>query len=94
ARTKATIAAMESKIMNLEEQLEAETKERQLQSKATRRLEKRMKELVIQLEDERRHADQHKEQVEKVGRGTMIYPRERRSLYRFYDNSLEAQGPL
>jgi hypothetical protein len=28
-------------------------------------LEKRLKELLLQLEDERRHADQYKEQVEK-----------------------------
>ena len=36
-----------------------------LQSKNNRKLEKRLKELLLQLEDERRHADQYKEQVEK-----------------------------
>ena len=32
-----------------------------------RKLEKKIKELMMQLEDERRHADQYKEQNEKVG---------------------------
>ncbi|GBM81702.1 Myosin heavy chain, non-muscle [Araneus ventricosus] len=41
-------------------------KERQLQAKANRKLEKRLKEVIMQLEDERRHTDQYKEQVEKV----------------------------
>ena len=36
-----------------------------MQSKNNRKLEKRLKELLLQLEDERRHADQYKEQVEK-----------------------------
>jgi myosin protein heavy chain len=36
-----------------------------LQSKNNRKLEKRLKESLLQLEDERRHADQYKEQVEK-----------------------------
>lgn len=29
-------------------------------------MDKKLKELILQLEDERRHADQYKEQVEKV----------------------------
>jgi hypothetical protein len=32
----------------------------------SRKLEKKIKELLMQLEDERRHADQYKEQNEKV----------------------------
>ena len=36
------------------------------QSKNNRKLEKRLKEMVLQIEDERRHADQYKEQVEKA----------------------------
>ena len=51
---------------NLEEQLSAEAQERMLGAKSNRRLEKKIKELMMQLEDERRHADQYKEQVEKV----------------------------
>jgi len=41
-------------------------RERQLQQKANRKLEKKMKEVVMQLEDERRTIEQYKEQVEKV----------------------------
>lgn len=37
-----------------------------LAAKANRKLEKKIKELMMQLEDERRHADQYKEQNEKV----------------------------
>ena len=36
-----------------------------LAAKANRKLEKKIKELMMQLEDERRHADQYKEQNEK-----------------------------
>ena len=59
-------AALESKVGNLEEQLSAEAQERMLAAKANRKLEKKIKELLMQLEDERRHADQYKEQNEKV----------------------------
>ncbi|XP_059476766.1 myosin heavy chain, non-muscle isoform X1 [Neocloeon triangulifer] len=65
-KTKATVAALEAKIVNLEEQLEVEAKERLVQQKATRKLDKRLKEMALQLEDERRHTDQFKEQVEKA----------------------------
>lgn len=41
-------------------------RERQSQQKINRKLEKKMKEIVMQLEDERRTVDQYKEQVEKV----------------------------
>jgi len=65
SKTKATIAALESKVSNLEEQLEVEARDRLAQAKANRRLEKKLKELVMQVEDERRHADQYKEQLDK-----------------------------
>ena len=48
---------------NLEEQLDLEAKERQALSRGNRRMEKKMKEVLMQAEDERRHADQYKEQV-------------------------------
>lgn len=38
-------------------------RERSAAAKAARRAEKRAKELGMQMEDERRHADQYKEQV-------------------------------
>ncbi|XP_042206669.1 myosin heavy chain, non-muscle-like isoform X10 [Homarus americanus] len=65
SKTKATIAALESKVSNLEEQLEVEARDRLSQAKANRKLEKKLKELVMQVEDERRHADQYKEQLDK-----------------------------
>merc|ERR1712186_212865 len=54
------------KIANLGEQLAAETAERMAQAKINRKAEKKMKENLLLLEDERRHADQYKEQSEKV----------------------------
>ena len=40
------------------------------QAKLSRKQEKKVKETFLQLEDERRHADQYKEQSEKVRRTT------------------------
>ncbi|XP_048465620.1 myosin-11-like [Rhincodon typus] len=65
SKFKSTITALESKIAQLEEQLEAEVKEKQATTKATRRTEKKLKEILLQLEDERRHGEQYKEQAEK-----------------------------
>nr|XP_006826038.1 PREDICTED: myosin-10-like isoform X2 [Saccoglossus kowalevskii] len=65
-RSKATINQLEIKIANLEEQLEQETKDRHAAHKSNRRMEKKLKELVMQAEDERRQGDQYKEQVDKV----------------------------
>ncbi|XP_045109520.1 myosin heavy chain, non-muscle-like isoform X7 [Portunus trituberculatus] len=65
SKTKSTIAALETKVSNLEEQLEVEARDRLAQAKANRKLEKKLKELVMQVEDERRHADQYKEQLDK-----------------------------
>lgn len=71
-KTKATIQALESKIATLEEQFEVEAKERLAHQKANRKLDKKLKEVLMQLEDERRHADQYKEQVEKVSHWALI----------------------
>ncbi|XP_074553157.1 myosin-10 isoform X3 [Halichoeres trimaculatus] len=65
SRFKASITALEAKIIQLEEQLEQEAKERAAANKMVRRTEKKLKEICMQVEDERRHADQFKEQVEK-----------------------------
>ncbi|KAK1877210.1 Myosin-10, partial [Dissostichus eleginoides] len=43
------------------------TPERAAANKTVRRTEKKLKEICMQVEDERRHADQFKEQVEKAG---------------------------
>ncbi|XP_062244041.1 myosin-10-like [Platichthys flesus] len=63
---KASIAAQEAKILQLEEQLEQEVKERAAANKIVRRTEKKLKEVMMQVEDERRHADQYKEQMDKA----------------------------
>lgn len=41
-------------------------RERQQQQKNNRKLDKKLKDCLMQLDDERRHAEQYKEQVEKV----------------------------
>ncbi|NXA53416.1 MYH10 protein, partial [Nothocercus julius] len=66
SKFKATISALEAKIVQLEEQLEQEAKERAAANKLVRRTEKKLKEVFMQVEDERRHADQYKEQMEKA----------------------------
>ncbi|XP_026333004.1 myosin heavy chain, non-muscle isoform X3 [Hyposmocoma kahamanoa] len=65
-KTKGVITSLELKVANLEEQLEAESRERLAQQKASRKLDKKMKEFTLQLDEERRHADQYKEQIEKM----------------------------
>ncbi|KAF4080315.1 hypothetical protein AMELA_G00169140 [Ameiurus melas] len=66
SKFKSTITALEAKILQLEEQLEQEAKERAAANKIVRRTEKKLKEVFMQVEDERRHADQYKEQMEKA----------------------------
>ncbi|XP_060235826.1 myosin-14 isoform X5 [Meriones unguiculatus] len=65
ARQKMLIAALESKLAQAEEQLEQETRERILSGKLVRRAEKRLKEVVLQVDEERRVADQLRDQLEK-----------------------------
>ncbi|XP_077460695.1 myosin-10 isoform X3 [Stigmatopora argus] len=65
SKFKASIAALEAKTLQLEEQLEQEAKERAAANKLVRRTEKKLKEVMMQVEDERRHADQYKEQMDK-----------------------------
>ncbi|XP_062848553.1 myosin-10 [Trichomycterus rosablanca] len=64
-----SVAALEAKIENMEEQLEQERQERTLATKLVRKTEKKLKEVVLQVEDERRHADQYRDQLDKsIGR--------------------------
>uniref|UniRef100_A0AAY4AAL5 Myosin, heavy chain 14, non-muscle n=1 Tax=Denticeps clupeoides TaxID=299321 RepID=A0AAY4AAL5_9TELE len=58
---KLSIAALEAKIDSMEEQLE----ERAIANKLVRKTEKKLKEVVMQADDERRHAEQYREQLEK-----------------------------
>uniref|UniRef100_A0A671PAX7 Myosin-9 n=1 Tax=Sinocyclocheilus anshuiensis TaxID=1608454 RepID=A0A671PAX7_9TELE len=66
SKYKATIAALEAKIIQLEEQLDIETKERQQASKLVRRTEKKLKEVILQVDDERRNTEQFKDQSDKL----------------------------
>uniref|UniRef100_A0A673IZ48 Myosin-9 n=1 Tax=Sinocyclocheilus rhinocerous TaxID=307959 RepID=A0A673IZ48_9TELE len=66
SKYKATIAALEAKIIQLEEQLDVETKERQQASKLVRRTEKKLKEVILQVDDERRNTEQFKDQSDKL----------------------------
>ncbi|XP_039209023.1 myosin-9 [Crotalus tigris] len=66
SKYKSSITALEAKIVQLEEQLDTETKERQAASKQVRRTEKKLKDVMLQVEDERRNAEQYKDQVDKV----------------------------
>ncbi|KAM4579626.1 uncharacterized protein myh14 isoform 7-T7 [Odontesthes bonariensis] len=60
-----SVATLETKIDSMEEQLEQERQERAMASKLVRKTEKKLKEVMIQAEDERRHADQYREQLDK-----------------------------
>ncbi|XP_054242598.1 myosin-9 [Indicator indicator] len=66
SKYKATITALEAKIAQLEEQLDMETKERQAASKLLRRAEKKVKDILLQVDDERRNAEQFKDQADKA----------------------------
>eukprot|EP00066_Takifugu_rubripes_P027865 XP_011617131.1 PREDICTED: myosin-10 [Takifugu rubripes] len=62
---KLSVAALEAKIESMEEQLEQERQERAIANKLVRKAEKKLKEALMQSEDERRHADQYREQLDK-----------------------------
>ncbi|XP_019948448.1 myosin-10 isoform X7 [Paralichthys olivaceus] len=60
-----SVAALEAKIESMEEQMEQERQERAIANKLVRKTEKKLKEVMMQAEDERRHADQYREQLDK-----------------------------
>ncbi|KAG7239737.1 hypothetical protein INR49_028568, partial [Caranx melampygus] len=66
SKYKANMAALEAKIAQLEEQLDMETRERQGATKLVRRTEKKLKEVILQVDDERRNTEQYKDQVDKL----------------------------
>ncbi|XP_030325109.1 myosin-9 [Calypte anna] len=66
SKYKDTITALEAKIVQLEEQLGIETKERLLARKEVRRAEKKLKDILLQVDDERRNAEQFKDQADKA----------------------------
>lgn len=66
SKYKSTITTLEAKIAQLEEQLDIESKERQQASRLTKRSEKKLKETVLQIEEERRNTEQFKDQLDKA----------------------------
>ncbi|XP_030053543.1 myosin-10 isoform X2 [Microcaecilia unicolor] len=65
SKYKIAIASLEAKIAQLEEQLEQESRDRVISNKLVRRAEKKLKEVFLQVDEERRNADQFKDQMEK-----------------------------
>uniref|UniRef100_A0A1W7RA51 Myosin heavy chain, non-muscle n=1 Tax=Hadrurus spadix TaxID=141984 RepID=A0A1W7RA51_9SCOR len=108
AKAKATAASLEVKLAQLEEQLDIEAKERQAATKLARRADRRVKELLVQIEEERRHADQYKEQIDKSNSRTKTLKRQveeaeeecsrektqRRKLQRDLEDAQEANEAL
>ncbi|XP_063790445.1 myosin-11 isoform X3 [Pseudophryne corroboree] len=65
SKFKSTITALEAKISQLEEQLEQEARDKTTSVKSLRQKDKKLKEALLQVEDERKQAEQFKEQAEK-----------------------------
>ncbi|KAL1005872.1 hypothetical protein UPYG_G00065020 [Umbra pygmaea] len=65
SKFKSSITALEGKVAQLEEQLEQESREKQGIAKTMRQKDKKLKDLMIQVEDERKQAEQYKDQAEK-----------------------------
>ncbi|KAF3852305.1 hypothetical protein F7725_005660 [Dissostichus mawsoni] len=66
SKYKSSITTLEAKMGQLEEQLDIESKERQQASRLVRRTEKKLKETMLQVEDERRNTETFKEQADKT----------------------------
>ncbi|XP_073800856.1 myosin-11 isoform X2 [Danio rerio] len=66
SKQRSTVAALESKLQQTEDQLDHESRERQAIAKAMRQKDKKLKELMNQVEDERKQMEQYKDQAEKA----------------------------
>ncbi|KAL3321191.1 Myosin-10 [Cichlidogyrus casuarinus] len=85
-RGKTQITALEAKLALMDEQLDAEIKERQTATKNARRLEKKIRDLMVQFEEERRVTAQAKEQLEKANNAYKRVKREMETLDDEYSN--------
>uniref|UniRef100_A0A4W5RIJ8 Myosin-9 n=1 Tax=Hucho hucho TaxID=62062 RepID=A0A4W5RIJ8_9TELE len=106
SRYKASVAALEAKILQLEEQLDLESKERQHSSRLVRRTEKKLKEVLLQVEDERRNTEQYKadkannrtrqlkRQLEEAEEEVTRANANRRKLQRELDDATESQDAV
>ncbi|KAJ8253887.1 hypothetical protein COCON_G00204990 [Conger conger] len=66
SKFKASIAALEAKVLQLADLLEQESREKQAVGRGIRQKEKKLKDLTIQVEEERKQAFHYKDQVEKA----------------------------
>ncbi|VDM76368.1 unnamed protein product [Strongylus vulgaris] len=101
SRARAQIAALEAKIQYLEEQNSAESQERHNATRQYRRIEKRLHDTILQLEDERRNAEKcnlrAKQMRRQLDEQEEEMTRERaksRSLQREIDDLTEANDTL
>ncbi|KAM7532769.1 hypothetical protein Aperf_G00000129579 [Anoplocephala perfoliata] len=65
-RLKLQVSALEERLAAMEEQLENENKEKQNANRTARRLDKRLKEVSLQLEEEKAYVAQMKDQLDKT----------------------------
>uniref|UniRef100_A0A1I7YVJ0 Myosin_tail_1 domain-containing protein n=1 Tax=Steinernema glaseri TaxID=37863 RepID=A0A1I7YVJ0_9BILA len=65
ARAKAQIAALESRLQHCEDQYNSESAERATAARYARRMEKKCADVVAQLEEERKNAEDLKQQIER-----------------------------
>ncbi|KAK1798374.1 hypothetical protein P4O66_007828, partial [Electrophorus voltai] len=63
SKLRASITTLEVKLHHVEDQLEQEIRERQGAAKALRQKDKKLKDLTIQMEDDRKQAEQYKDQL-------------------------------
>ncbi|XP_057201341.1 myosin-11 isoform X2 [Triplophysa rosa] len=66
SKLQASVAALQAKLHQVENQLDHESRERQAIARAMRQKDKRLKELTPQIEDERKQTEQFKDQAEKA----------------------------
>uniref|UniRef100_A0A671ML26 Myosin-11-like n=1 Tax=Sinocyclocheilus anshuiensis TaxID=1608454 RepID=A0A671ML26_9TELE len=66
SKQRASVAALETKLQQMEDQVDHESRDRQAIAKAMRQKDKKLKELMIQIEDERKQTEQFKDQAEKA----------------------------
>ncbi|MGH0129638.1 UNVERIFIED_CONTAM: hypothetical protein FKN15_048343 [Acipenser sinensis] len=66
SKFKTSITSLEAKVQGLEEQLEQEAREKQASIKGLRQKEKKLKDMLMQVEDERKQAEQYKDQADKA----------------------------
>uniref|UniRef100_A0A8C5BUK0 Myosin heavy chain 11 n=1 Tax=Gadus morhua TaxID=8049 RepID=A0A8C5BUK0_GADMO len=65
SKFKSSISVLEAKVAQLEEQVEQENREKQASAKGLRQKDKKLKDLLIQVEDERKQSEQYKDQADK-----------------------------